>query len=120
VIVNSGLQIEAGNITTPRVSLAPEKVPELMADELEDLDLSQTERYLFELSHQYDERLAEREQCCQRLKAYAELGSEVATWMADAHLPVPPQKGGEPAPICQDFTIDLTPYLLDDSATSNI
>jgi hypothetical protein len=89
-----------------------------MADGLDDLDLSQTERYLLELSHQYDERLADREQCCQRLKDYAELGSELAKWMAGAHLPTPPQKGGEPSPICRDFTIDLTPYVLDPSAPS--
>jgi hypothetical protein len=90
-----------------------------MADDLEDLDLSQTERYLLELSHQYDERLADREQCCQRLKAYAELGSELTKWMADAHLPTPPQKGGESASICQDFTVDLMPYLFNDSLPSN-
>jgi hypothetical protein len=87
---------------------------------LDDLELSQTERYLLELSHQYDERLADREQCCQRLKDYAELSSELATWMADAHLPAPHQKGREPGPICQDFTIDLTPYVLDEFAASNI
>jgi hypothetical protein len=87
---------------------------------LDAFELSQTERYLLELSRQYDEQLAEREQCCQRLKDYAELSSEFARWIADAHLPAPLQKGGEPGPICQDFTIDLTPYVLDDFAPSNI
>jgi hypothetical protein len=77
---------------TPRVRLAPEKVPELMVDSLEDLDLSQTERYLLERSHQYDDGLTDHEQCCERLKANAELGSELAKWMADTHLPAPPPR----------------------------
>jgi hypothetical protein len=79
-----------------------------MAEFLEGLDLTDSEKYLLDLRAHYDEQLKENEECRQRLLGFAELRQRMSAW-------VEPPRPPEGPPVCRDFRVKITPYLLEES-----
>jgi hypothetical protein len=80
--------------------------------ELDDLEMTQSQRFLMDLRYQYDQQLKYGESCRQRIKEYSELTNEISTWLDAAHLPA--KRPARSGPIHRKFTIPIVPYMLDD------
>jgi hypothetical protein len=76
--------------------------------ESDDIDMTQSQRFLLNLRSQYDEQLRYGEACRRRIKEYSELAAEVSTWLDAAQPPA------NPGPICRTFTIPIVPYMFKD------
>jgi hypothetical protein len=78
-----------------------------MSDPLDGLQLTETEKHLLDLRLQYDEQLKGNEECLQRLAKYAVIKERM-----DSFLSTP---SSEEPQICTEFTVNITPYLLDET-----